>query len=402
MDAVDRRVPSLFIIQPVLGFVGVLLFVALLYGQRDLTIVSLMLFGVVTGAKLWSRYSLARIECRVRLDRHRAFPGEKLFLRATVENRKFLPVWLEVKVPMSGLTHRVAAESSMAPVVGETSLLWYETARFEWELGAQSRGIHRIGPLSIVSGDLFGFFLKEEEITETIEVIVYPRLVPLRSLALPRRDFFGVPGAESPVHDPVYILGTRDYQQGSPAKYIHWKATARHHKLQEKIFEPTEQEKILLVVDVSQFAHHKANEEFERALETVASMAVLLDERGCSAGLVTNGVMSGGGPPSLPVARNPQQLAALLEALARLRMEQTRGLIDTMRLHLRLPWGISCLHFGLQEDAVAEAAREFFERRGIPVLFFFSRGFSVSGEARPAHVTAARTLDEIRVKEGHG
>ena len=401
MDAVDRRVPSLFILPLVLGFVGVLLFIALLYGQRDLTIVSLMLFGVVAGAKLWSRWSLVGIECSVSLDKHRAFPGEKLVLKATVENRKFLPVWLEVKTPISGLAHDVSPEAPIGQVVGETSLLWYENARFQWELEARSRGIQHVGPLGIVSGDLFGFFLKGEEMTGTIEVIVYPRLIPLRSLALPKRDFFGIPGAESPVQDPVYILGTRDYQQGRPAKYIHWKATARHHRLQEKIFEPTEQEKILLVVDVGQFELHKAEGEFERALETVASMAALLDQRGCSVGLVTNGAMSGGGPFILPVARNPQQLNALLEALARLQMKAARDLVDTMRLHLRLPWGISCLQFGLEEGGVAEAAREFLAHRGIPVLYFFNRISSGTGQAKPARGTAVRTLDEIRVGEGH-
>ena len=400
MDAVDRRVPSLFVIPLVLAFVGALLFIALLYGQRDLTILSLILFGVVAGAKLWTRWSLAAIECRVSVDKHRAFPGEKLTLRATAENRKFLPVWLQVKLPISGLAHGISAESPGAPVVAEASLLWYQNVRFQWELTARTRGIHHVGPLGIESGDMFGFFPKGKEMTETIEVIVYPRLVPVRSLALPRRDFFGIPGAESPVQDPIYILGTRDYQQGRPAKYIHWKATARHHRLQEKIFEPSEQEKILLVVDVGQFALRKAEEEFERALETVASMAVLLDQRGCSVGLVTNGATAGGGPPILPVARNPQQLTALLEALARLRMEAFRDLMDTMRLDLRLPWGISCLYFALEEGGAAEAAREFLVRRRIPVLFFVSRVLSASGGARFARRDAVHTLDEILIGEG--
>jgi uncharacterized protein (DUF58 family) len=401
MEAVDRRVSSLFIIPLVLAFVGALLFIALLFGQRDLTILSLILFGVVAGAKLWTRWSLAGIECRVIVDKRKAFPGERLILKVTVDNRKFLPVWLQVRVPVSGLAHTESAESPVVPVVAETSLLWYQNARFQWELAARSRGIHYIGPLVIASGDLFGFFPKEKETAETIEVVVYPRLVPLRLPALPRRDFFGIPEPESPVQDPIYILGTRDYQQGRPAKYIHWKATARHHKLQEKIFEPTEQEKILLVVDVGQFAQYNAEEEFERALEAVASVAVLLDERDCSVGLVTNGVMTGGGPPILPVMRNPQQLTALLEALARLQMEPARNLIDTMRLHVRLPWGISCLYFALQEDGAAEDARQFLTHRRIPVLFFVSRVFSASGEARFTHGGAVRSLDEIRVGEGH-
>jgi uncharacterized protein (DUF58 family) len=401
MDATERRVSSLFIIPLTLAFVGVLLFVALLHGQRDLTILALILFGVVAGAKLWTRWSLWGIACSISVDKRRAFPGETLIVRATAENRKFLPVWLQAKVLIGGLAHRLSSESSKATVTAETGLLWYQKARFQWELTAQTRGVHEIGPLGIVSADLFGFFPKEKGIAKTIEVIVYPKLVPLRSPALPRRDFFGTPGAESPVQDPIYILGTRDYQQGRPAKHIHWKATARHHKLQEKIFEPSEQEKILLIVDVGQFAQHGAKEEFERALEVVASVALLLDERGCSVGLVTNGAMKGGGPTMLPVTRNLGQPAALLEALARLQMEPACDLIDTMRLQLRLYWGISCCYFTLGDDGATLAAREFFRHRKMPVLFFVNRTFSASERTPFTRGGGSRSLDDLRVSEGH-
>jgi hypothetical protein len=69
--------------------------------------------------------------------------------------------------------------------------------------------------------------------------------------------------------------------------------------LQEKIFDPTEQEKVLLVVDVDQFARNKADEEFEHTLEIVASLAMRLDKKGYAIGLVTNGVTVGGGPTSV-------------------------------------------------------------------------------------------------------
>ena len=71
---------------------------------------------------------------------------------------------------------------------------------------------------------------------------------------LPKRDFFGVPGGESPVNDPVYILGTSDYHYGRPSKYIHWKASARYQRLQEKVFDSSEQEKVLFLIDVGEFA----------------------------------------------------------------------------------------------------------------------------------------------------
>ena len=414
MDGIDRRVSSLFIIPLTLAFVGVLLLVALLHGQRDLTIASLILFGIVAGAKLWARWSLTAVVCRLSVDRRRLFPGETLILRATAENRKFLPVWLQAQALIGGRGHGTAhgmahglahglayGASSETTVTAETGLLWYQKARFQWELTARARGVHQIGPLRITSSDLLGFFPKEKETTETIEVIVYPRLVPLRSVALPKRDFFGIPGAESPVQDPIYILGTRDYQQGRPAKYIHWKATARHHKLQEKIFEPSEQEKVLLAIDVRQFAQRGAEKEFEGALEVAASVAVLLDQRGCSVGLVTNGAVKGGGPPILPVARNAQQLVALLEVLARLQMEPAMDLIGMMRLHTGLSWGISCLYFVHEEDGAVQAAKEFFVRRRIPVQFFVSQVYPASGEAHSMHGSSFRSLNEVRVTEGH-
>ncbi len=231
-------------------------------------------------------------------------------------------------------------------------------------------------------------------------MVVYPRLVPLKSLSLPRRDFFGIPGTENPVEDPVYILGTRDYQHGRPAKYIHWKATARHQKLQEKIFEPSAQEKMLLVVDVGPFARHGAEAAFERMLETVASVAVRLAERGCAVGLVTNGRMTGEGPSIVSVTRNPRQLTILLDALARVRMEAARGIIDTFRLHLRVPWGVSCLYFALEKDETARMAKEYFTQRRAAFQFFAGDTFSDPAEARVNGGPTTRGPDGNRAGEG--
>ena len=397
MNADDRKLSSIFLDPLILSIVGLLLFITLLNGQWDLTVLSLILFSVAAGAKLWTRWSLTGVECSVTIDKRRAFPGEKLFLKATAENRKILPVWLQVSASVGGLAHGASAETS---VTAESGLLWYQKASFRWELSALRRGVHPIGPLCITSGDLFGFFPKKREMAETLEVVVYPRLVPLKSLTAPRRDFFGIPGAESPVLDPVYILGTRDYQHGQPAKYIHWKATARHHKLQEKIFEPSAQEKILLVVDVGQSPRRGTEEPFERMLETVASAAVRLAGRGCAVGLVTNGKMTGEGSSIVSVTRNPHQITVLLEALARVRMEPAQGLVDTFRLHLRVPWGVSCLYFSLEKDETARMAKEYFTQRRVPFLFFSGRLFSDSAEARVAGVPPTQEPADHRAGEG--
>lgn len=387
-----RRVPSLYLTNLILVFVGAFLFAALLNARRDLAIASILIFAMVAGAKLWARWSLSSVRCRMAVDRERLFPGEKLRLSVDVGNEKLLPVWLSVTVPVDGT---LRTSDGGERVTGESGLLWYQSARFEWELTANRRGVHSLDPLRVSSGDLLGFYPREREFDERQEVIVYPRVVPLRSFPLPRRDFFGLPGATSPVHDPVYILGTRDYQSGRPARYMHWKATARHHRLQEKVFEPTEQEKVLLVVETDQFVKHEARDEFEEMLEVVASVALWLDQQGCATGMVTNGAMTGGYSPVVQIARSPGQLPSMLEILARLRMEPADGLLEMLRRGAALPWGTSCLYFALDDGGAARAAREHFIYRNTPILFFFCRPPSAPDEDSRSAGTAVRRVTEI-------
>lgn len=330
------------------------------------------------------------------IDKNKVFPCETLNLRISTENGKFLPVWLRMQVPVTGPIYSSSGETTLAK---EDSLLWYQRTHFEWKLIAQRRGVHQIGPSHILTGDLFAFFSRERKEEEFHQIIVYPRLVPLKSFPLPRRDFFGVPGAKSPIHDPIYILGTRDYQHGHPAKYIHWKASARHHKLQEKIFESTEQEKILLVVDVDQFVSHNAEEDFENTLEIVASLAVRMDNQGYAIGLVTNGALVGECPAIVPIARNRKQLPAILEVLARIQMESKGDIISTLRSGLEIHGGVSCVHFSYEEDGTVAAAEQYFKYRKTPVLFFVCQHRFASKEDNHKVWRKTQCIDDICIKE---
>jgi uncharacterized protein (DUF58 family) len=396
VQAQEDRLPSIFIIPLMQFFVGALLFIALLHGQRDLTVFALLLFAVMYGARLWSRLSLSGIQSHAIVDKEKVFPGETLFLTILAQNAKFLPVWLQMRVPVDGPLNPSSKEITFTK---ESGLLWYQRAQFQWELAAQRRGVHRVGPPRLKAADLFGFFTREREEKESLHVIVYPRLVPLKPMSLPRRDFFGVPGARSPVKDPIYILGTRDYQHWRPARHIHWKASARHNRLQEKVFEPSEQEKVLLVVEVDQFAGNNAGESFERTLEVVASFAVQLDQKGYAVGFATNGVVEGG-PTILPIGRNPQQVASILEVLARLKMKAKADLTNTLNRGLQLAWGASCVHFSYERGVTAPSVEGYFSHRNIPVVFVVCRPRPSLEEDEPRLRGKVYRLDEIRLEEG--
>lgn len=395
METLESRPSSIFIFPLVEFLVGVCLFIALLHGQRDLTLLALLVLGTMIGARLWSRLSLLRIRCSLMVDKYKVFPDESLALYVSAENAKFLPVWLQMSMPVDSALTPSSGALSLTSAFG---LLWYQRARFTWGLVARRRGVYRLGQVHMKVSDLLGFFPREKRPEGDVHVIVYPRLVPLKPLSLPRRDFFGVPGAKSPVQDPIYILGTRDYQQWRPARHIHWKASARHNRLQEKVFEPSEQEKVLLAIEVSQFERDNASESFERTLEVVGSLAVQSHQRGYALGLVTNGVVEGG-PPILSMGRSPQQLPSILEILARLKMRANGKLADTLYRALELPWGVSCVHFSYEQDEGTRATLEYFSHRRIPMIFVVcSSRAPWEGDGHKLGRKMYR-LDEVRIEE---
>lgn len=371
MEYQPTREPTLFSVPLIRLFVALFFFIALLNGQRDLSLLALLVLAVVSAAKFWSRMGLPRILYHSRLDRKRVFPGETFGVEVSVENAKFLPLWLQVTIPMEGALCSPSEETTLTKGSG---LLWYQRVRFSWQLTAHKRGIYPIGPPDLKVADLLGFFPRKKEVQGRHSLIVYPRLVPLRPLSLPRRDFFGIPGGKSPVQDPIYILGTRDYQPFQPARHIHWKASARHNRLQQKLFEPSEQEKVLFLLQVDQFAENSATQAFERTIETIASLAVQMHRAGYALGLQTNAVVTGDRTSVLPVTRSPHQIPALLELLAGVRMASGEGFLDALKKRGSLHWGTSCVHFAYGVSETTEETEEYFAYHNIPTLFFLCQG----------------------------
>jgi len=392
----ESREPTIFNSLLAYIFVGIFLFIALIYRQTDLALLAFLILLVVSAAKTWSSMSLYRVSCTISVNKQRAFPGETLVLETSVENAKLLPVRLRVQWSLGSALKRAGGDEHIFRQ--EAGLLWYQRAQLQWDLVARRRGVHRMGPECIRAGDLLGFFEKEKRSEDTICIIVYPQIVRLKSVSLPMRDLFGVPGAKSPVKDPVYILGTRDYQPSRPSRHIHWKASARHLRLQEKVFEPSEQEKVMLALEVGSFEKSLANEAFEHTLEVIASLAVQLQDMGCAVGLVTNGVLTDGGFAVLPATRSPGQLPAILETLARLQTVQKGAIEPIMRQAMGSQRGVSCAYFSYQAGRAAAETDKYCRQQNIPVTFFVCRSDPASEAIRQKSRAGIYTLDEIRIQ----
>ncbi|MGB3223691.1 MAG: DUF58 domain-containing protein, partial [Desulforhopalus sp.] len=343
---------------------GLLAF-SLIFSHKNLTLLLLILLAFVYGAMLWSRFSLDRLEVCSSFDRGRVFPGEAVQLHIIAENRKVLPVWLRVIVPIPG---SVQNDFGLEVPIREQGLLWYQSVRFSWQLMPQHRGIYRLGPPEVKTGDLLGIYPRIKELNQQpLDLIVYPRLISLRPFAHIKKDLFGSPGAKCPVEDPVYLLGTREYHAGRPSRYIHWTASARLNCLQERVFEPSQQARVLFVLDVSRFAAASASECFEKTISGLASLAVECERQGFAVGLVTNGTLSGSRSPLVSIARSARQSTMILEALAGVEMTCCSSTVENLVQVKGLNSGASCVFFSLYPHESSQDAIGLLNRKKISV-----------------------------------
>ena len=374
----------------------IILLVSLLSGHSELSLLATLVLLLMAISKAWSVISLASVSCVVQLDRERAFPQEMVTLATDIENNKFLPIWVQIRWPSS---NAFGTEDGKSITPQESSVLGYQHVRFNRSVKALRRGVYEIGPSQISTGDFFGFFKSPKKLNESEQIIIYPRLVELKPVEVPKHDLFGSPGDHSSVKDPVYVMGTDDYHPSRPARHIHWKASAKHHRLREKIFEPSKQGKIMVVLDVGAFEKHHAADPFEHTLEIIASLLVQWSEKRLSVGFMTNGMVRGSEVAVVPTSRNPRQLPTILEVLARLQMRQECELSHVMHKGLGQQRGLHYTYFCYQNGQQSDEMRSICRTRSIPLTIFAWRLSQASPTDRSNKATDVQLLKNIRVQE---
>jgi uncharacterized protein (DUF58 family) len=363
MNATEQRIPSFFSNPVILFIVGLLCFGALLGHQRELAVLAFLVGWLMGTTRLWSHFAPNRVTCELSVDRCRVFPDESLILQAIVENAKLLPVHFTLSIAASDVITPTQQQPCMEQSGG---LLWFQQAQFRWGFAAMRRGVHTLGPPKLTAGDMLGYYMREINTGTSLQIIVFPRLVHLKPSRFSREDIFGVAGNPGMLPDPLYVIGTRDYQARRPARHIHWKASARLRRVQEKVYEPSFQEKILFIVHADGFIANRDEAAFERTLEVVASLSVRIQGDGHPVGLATNASCVGDGPVILPPAGNPRQLSALMETLARMKMESSGNIVSAIQSMVPLPWGMSSLLFSWGNDDETVALIRSLKRRHVP------------------------------------
>ncbi len=335
-------------------------------------------------SRFWSRYALRSLSVAVSTSHGRAFPGEKVELTFELIN-KWLPLpWLEVEME---LPYRlVTGKRSLSPYTRTrlrwvTALLPGQVITWKHTLEAKTRGDYRLGLPRLRSGDMFGLFPKELVLTHFESLLVYPQIFPLSKLNLPLRALFGEKAGPRSIYEDVSrVAGSRDYRYDDSFKHIHWKASAAHSKLQTRQYESSTSLSLLLILDVHSFPEE--DEEFERAVSTVASLAYEAHRRGFAVGLITNS------EPQVQIAigSGQNQLLQILEALARITAKSRIPLYEQMgEFRTILPMGATLVVVTrTTTPTLASLARQL-EQDGHSLLWVSIE--QTTGQERPAIVS---------------
>lgn len=373
-----------------------------------LLVITVFLLVVAAISSLWSSQSFKKVSCRLSLAHNRAFPDEKIDLDFELTNGKWLLVpWLEVEAE---LPYRlVKGPAITSPLYAKERLRWATAVsgrqRLNWKytLECKYRGDYSLGPIRLRSGDIFGLFPKEIILPRLKKLLVYPRVVPLEKLGLPLKELTGETGTPRNIYEDLSrTMGTRDYHNDDPLKRIHWKASARHERLQVRQYESTTSLNLLIILDVDSFCQkpEPGEEPFELAVTTAASLAYEANRQTYPVGLTASSVPG----IQLPVSSGRTQLMAILEALARIQPKSYGALhqhLDEYRRHLPVGTTIIMISYSLSPSLTGLARKlqqeghslvlvctteEVSPRniRGIPIVTVRSPGEITTGFGRTA------------------
>ena len=260
------------------------------------------LFALVIGLvpALWYRHGLRHLSIDLQANLQQVFFGEEVTFFLSIENQKWLPLpWLKVECAVTpSLTILLTRTRKRERItqLAHTWVLWpLQRVTRSYRMRCLARGVYVFGPVSLRTGDPFGWFEREITIPLREALLVYPLVMPLEVFGLSWLRPLGEEVTERRLlEDPLQLAGVRDYQVGDDPRRIHWKATARAGTLQSKLYEYTSSPRVLLLLDTWNYAQAWAGvdqEIQEFAIAVTASLAIWALNDGSMVGLLTNSAM---------------------------------------------------------------------------------------------------------------
>ncbi len=204
-----------------------------------------------------------------------------------------------------------------------------QTISWRTEGLCRQRGLFTLGPWQVLLEDPLGFFTATLDFPETQSILVYPPVVHLPTLHLPRGAATGFGRTSRAALDvTTNAAGVRAYSPGDSVNRIHWRSTARWGTLMVKTFDLEPSGDLWIVLDLNSEVQagqgEESTEEYGVILASSLADRTLRENR--AVGLVAYGIAESsddGDPAPLPTIVWPDKGQAqrwrILRALATVR-----------------------------------------------------------------------------------
>ncbi len=303
---------------PVYGLAVNLLFL-LLFPARVWVATLVALAIVLSVAYVWTRSLSTGIVWQRQVRQAVMVAGDRVVESFEVENTSPFPLlWAEIH-DHSDVPGYTASRVEAVDARGHK--------RWETQGVCERRGVFHLGPWEITSGDPFGIFRVRWQFPVERTVLVYPRIIHLPEITLPRGHMRGRAREwrSSPVEE-ISAAGVRPYLPGDPLRRIHWPSSARRGHLFSRLFdmEPSGDVWLVLDLDARVQAGEGATSTEEYAVVLAASLAARMLAQGRAVGLACSGER----PAIVSPRAGTGHLWELLGHLARARSAATIPLSD--------------------------------------------------------------------------
>lgn len=194
----------------------------------------------------WAALSFTYLQT---LSSEKTLHGQPVQLRLKIYNEQLLPYpMMKIRLAVPAINQKPELNFNLA---ADSHL------DFDLKLECPYRGLYEVGMTIIDFIDIFGivrlpFNMNLLPYYRMPKLLVYPQLDELVSLPLVSRDSKEFSRRRFATEDQNEPFSTvRDYRRGDSRKLIHWKATARQHKLLTRQFEQSSEKELLLVLDLN-------------------------------------------------------------------------------------------------------------------------------------------------------
>jgi uncharacterized protein (DUF58 family) len=357
---------------------------------------------VILIAWFWARTSLNGLIFNRLARSFRKETGEIFEERFRIENNsRYLKSWIEI-VDHSQLPGNHG--SRIMAWVGKNELRNYSAYTM-----LKQRGKYNLFPTIVKSGDPFGLFEIEKQITTQQTLIVIPHHDKIFSFPLPAGY---LPGGKSIRKKTTAITphaaGIREHLPGDSLNRIHWKKTAQRGILISKEFEEDPQSDVWIIVD-SQISAHSTTKQaedenennplwsfkqkgtykipqssFEYAVSIAATLADYFIRKGQGVGFHSYGKTS----TILPPEKGYRQYQKIVETLAFVQADGDCSIETGVTGHVQqiLPGSLVILIGTELSDGIVPAAEYFKLRRIAPFVIILDNNTFLSDINNIPHI----------------